>query len=449
MAFSFVPGSPSRCNTMTEYKVKIDQLRVGVFIQLDLKWFAHPFLSNSFKITKPSMIETLRELGLKSVICIPEKSDVLPYPSKKETAPVPQPAESEPMNEEMKKLWEIKKERIEQLKKRRENIARCERRFESGVGMVKNVMRNIHTGSPESIETADELMRDLIESLMDDKESAVQLMNTELGSQNVFYHSLNVSVLSMILGREYELDPGQLRVLGLGALFHDIGKNRVPKNILTKTEPLNPSEASFLQLHPKFGMEIVSKTPSFPKESADIVLHHHERCDGKGYPDKLPGNKISVLTRIASITNVYDNYCNRLDPRDSLTPYEALSRMFAKERDAFDKELLALFIQCLGIYPPGTIVKLSNGLVGIVISVTPNNPLRPSIVVYDPSIPKDEALIYDLRDNPSLSIDRSIRPLHLDPEIFEYLNPRARITYYIADSESAATTAKNKTGSPN
>lgn len=427
---------------MTEYKVDIDQLRVGVFIRLDMKWFSHPFLVNSFKITNPSMIETLREIGLKSVVCLPEKSDVLPYPPKKEIVTVPPAGDSEPLSDEMKKLWEEKRERIEQLKKRRENMAQCERRFESGVGMVKNVMRNIHTGSPKSIEEADVLMRDLIESLMVDKESSVQLMNTELGSQNVFYHSLNVSVLSMILGREYGLDPGQLRILGLGALFHDIGKNRVPKNILTKTDPLTPAETSFLQLHPKYGEEIVSQTPSFPKESADIVLHHHERWDGKGYPDKLTGNKISVLTRIASISNIYDNYCNRLDPRDSLTPYEALSRMFAKERDAFDENLLALFIQCLGIYPPGTIVKLSNGLIGIVITVTRHNPLRPSIVVYDPLIPKDEALIYDLRDDPNLSIERSIRPLHLDPEVFEYLSPRTRITYYIGDSESVAPTAK-------
>lgn len=426
---------------MPDFKVSIDQLRVGVFVRLEMKWFAHPFLSNSFKITKPSMIDTLRKLGLKSVTCIPEKSDMLPFPAKKESPAQFPPTTPDTPDDELKQLWALKKARIEELKKRRQTMAQCESRFESGVAVVRNVMKNIHTGSPESVQEADNLMRDLVESLMADKETAVQLVNTELGNQNVFYHSLNVSVLAMILGREYGLDPGLLRLLGLGALFHDVGKNKIPKNILTKIGPLTPVEANFLQLHPKYGEEIVAKVPAFPKESGDVVLHHHERFDGKGYPKRLSGNQLSILTRITTITNTYDNYCNRVDPRDSLTPYEALSRMFAKEREAFDGDLLALFIQCLGVYAPGTIVKLSNGLIGIVISVTRNHPLKPSIVIYDPLIPKEEALIFDLREEPSLTIEHSIRPSHLDPEIFEYLSPRTRITYYVAEADTVIPTS--------
>jgi putative nucleotidyltransferase with HDIG domain len=374
---------------------------------------------------------------LKDIICIPEKSDVLPLSISQE--PDGSPDMSPPLDapdEEMKKIWMVKQERIEQQKKRRQGIAQCEKRFQGGVSTVKNVLQNIHTGSAESVAEAEDLLRDMIGSLSIDKETAVQLVNTEMGSQNTYYHSLNVSVLSMILGKEYGLSPGELRLLGLGALFHDVGKNRIPKTILIKTEPLSPAENTFLQLHPKYGEEIVSKVGAFPKESADVVLHHHERYDGKGYPDKLSGKEISIFTRITSITDTYDNYCNRLDPRNSLTPYEALSKMFALEKGAFDKDLLALFIQCLGVYAPGTIVKLSNGMIGLVISVIRNNPLRPSLVVYDPEIPKDEALIYDLRDDPSLTIERSIRPHQLEPEIFDYLSPRTRITYYIRDSES-------------
>ncbi len=426
---------------MPEYRVDIDQLRVGVFIRLEGKWFSHPFLVNSFKITKTSMIDTLREMGLKTVICEPEKSDVLPYSSLKRPETVSPPTDPNPPNDEMKRLWELKKERIAQLKKRRENYAKCEKRFEAGVGTVRNVMRNIHTGSSESIEEADLLLHELINSLTDTPESAVQLMNTELGSQDTYFHSMNVSVLSMILGREYGLDHDQLRVLGLGALFHDVGKSKVPKNILTKAEPLTPAECNFIQLHPTYGGEIVSRVPAFPKQAGDIVVHHHERFDGQGYPGKLAGNQISKLTRIVTIADIYDNHCNKPDPRDSLTPYETLSRMFALEKDAFDKELLSLFIQCLGVYAPGTIVKLSNGSVGIVMSVTRNYPLKPSIVVYDPLIPKEEALILDLRDDPSLSIERSIRPVNLESEIYEYLSPRTRITYYIADSDSFTPTA--------
>jgi putative nucleotidyltransferase with HDIG domain len=375
-------------------------------------------------------------LGVKEIIWVPEKSEKLPLsPDQKSDSPSLQVVSDAP-DEEMKILIEAKIDRIQQLKRRRENVAKCEKRFQSGVKTVKNVMRTIHSGSAESVAEADELLHDLVDALSFDKEATMQLVNAGQETQNVSYHSLNVSVLSMMLGRAYGLDPGQLRLLGLGALFHDVGKNQVPKNIITKTGPLTQSETNFLQLHPKYGEAIVSKVGAFPIESADIVLHHHERCDGKGYPDKLTKNQIPVLTRIAAIANTYDNYCNSLDPRDSLTPHEALSRMFASEGEAFDKNLVALFIKCLGVYAPGTIVKLSNGLIGLVISVNRNDLLKPTLVVYDPEVPKEEALIFDLSDETSLSIEHSIRPFHLDPEVFDYLSPRTRISYYVADSDS-------------
>jgi putative nucleotidyltransferase with HDIG domain len=420
--------------------VSIDQLRVGVFIKLELKWFAHPFLSNSFKITDPSMIETLRDLGLDKVVCVPEKSDVPPLFPNQELDYASSKVKLESPRGETLKLWEEKKLRVALLKKRRQIVAECEQQFKSGIDKVKNVMKNIDSGSAESVAQADELLGGLIVSLLAEKEAAVQLVNTEMDTQDTYYHSLNVSVLSMMLGREHGLDSNQLKLLGLGALFHDIGKSRIPKNILTKTEPLTPAEVRFMQLHPQYGTEILAKLENFPKESVDIILHHHERNDGLGYPDKLSGDQITIFSRITAITNTYDNYCNNSDPKVSLTPYESLSRMYALEKDLFDKEILTLFIQCLGVYAPGTIVRLSNGQIGLVVSVTRNNPLKPSIVIYDPAIPKDEALIYDLRLDPGLSIERSIRPSNLEKEVFNYLNPRTRITYYLAESESPAVT---------
>jgi len=425
---------------MPEYRVSIDQLRVGVFIKLELKWFAHPFLSNSFKITETAMIETLRDLGVTKVICVPEKSDVQPLFPNQELDYAASEVKPETPTKETLKLWEEKKQRVALLKKRRQIVTQCQQQFQSGVDRVKNVMKNIDSGSAESMTEADALLGELIDSLLAEKEAAVQLVNTEMDTQNTYYHSLNVSVLSMMLGKEYGLDSKDLRLLGLGALFHDIGKNRIPKTILAKTEPLTPAEVQFIQLHPQYGTEIIAKMENFPKESVDILLHHHERNDGLGYPDKLTGNQITIFSRITAIANTYDNYCNKQDPKVSLTPYEALSRMFALEKDFFDKDLLALFIQCLGVYAPGTIVRLSNGQIGLVVSVTRNNPLKPSIVIYDPEVPKDEALIYDLRLDPSLSIERSIRPSNLDKEVFDYLNPRTRITYYLAESESPGTT---------
>ncbi len=132
-----------------------------------------------------------------------------------------------------------------------------------------------------------------------------------------------------------------------------------------------------------------------------------------------------------AIADAYDNHCNHPDPEESFTPYLALSFMFTQQKKLFDKDLLALFIRCLGVYPPGTVVQLSNGAIGMVMAVNPDNQLCPSLVLYDPQIPKKEALIIDLADEPDLKVEKSIRLKHLPQEIFDYLSPRTRITYFV------------------
>jgi len=434
---------------MPEYMVAVEQLRIGVFISLDhLKWFEHPFLFSSFKITKPDQLMTLRELGISSVTCIPEKSDVLPLPIKQGSPPIQTPAMTilpQTESAQTRKLWEVKKERIERLRQRRVKDDKCEKQFQKSVAEVKHVMQDIETGSREAFEESDRMMQTIVASLMPEKESAIQLMNTKFGKENVFYHSLNVSVLSMMLGREYGLDADMIRILGLGALFHDIGKSCIPKNILHKATALSRAEMKFYQLHPRYGADILTKLDVVPDYAIKAVYQHHERIDGRGFPEFLSGNKISLFARIVSIVNVYDNHCNKYNPQDSLTPHEALAYMFGVQKNQFDQDLLALFIQCLGVYPPGTIVKLTNGFIAMVISVNPRTPLYPSVMIYNPQIPKKEALICDLVDEPTLKIESSIKPSHLPQEVYEYLSPRTRVTYYVADSETQQGKSGNTT----
>lgn len=422
---------------MTEYSVAIDQLRVGVFIRLrGVKWFNHPFFFNDFKISKLSQIEVLKNIGISSVLCVPEKSDILPLQPQTKTSSAPKPrATTAEVRLHTEQLWKHKQERIELNKERRAKAEKCEEQFKTSVETVKNVMQNIETAPQETFDEADILMKNIVETLMSEKDVAVQLMNTKFGQENVFFHSLNVSVVSMMLGKEYGLDSESLRVLGLGALFHDVGKNSIPKNIVRKKNLSSP-ERRFLQLHPKYGVDILSKVACFPPEAFKIVYQHHERSDGQGYPLGLQNEKISTLAKITSVVNVYDNHCNKFDYRESLTPYESLAYMFSVQGELFDKDLLMLFIRCLGVYPPGTIVKLSNGNVGMVVSVDPKSPLQPNLVLYDPEIPKKEALIFSLKEEPSLTIEGSIRPSALPQNIHDYLSPRTRVTYYVDEAIS-------------
>ncbi len=424
---------------VTEYPVTIDQLQPGVFIRITgLSWLDHPFLMNSFKITSREQIQVLRKLKVKTIFFVPGKSDVFPLSEQKNPAPAPAVTSDPAKDAETEKLWREKNERIAKQKTLRKKINACQKQFSASLETVKNVMKNIEGGRLESVKDADSILQSIIDDLAMDKEMTVQLMNTDTGGEGIFYHSLNVSVLSMMLGREHGLGPDDLKMLGLGALFHDVGKHRIPKNVLYKPSPLTKFERDILRLHPQYGVETMGPLAgmgTFPAEALRIIGDHHERVDGSGYPAGISGEHLSDLTQIVSIVDRYDNLCNNRNPEKSVTPHEALAHMFKSEKERFDNQLLQRFISYLGVYPPGTIVSLNNDVIGMVISVNPAYALKPSLLIYDPEIPKNEALIFDLSEDQSLSIATSLRPHDLPDAIFDYLNPRARVSYFLAAQE--------------
>ena len=166
-----------------------------------------------------------------------------------------------------------------------------------------------------------------------------------------------------------------------------------------------------------------------------IVAQHHELADGSGYPKRLKGDQIDPLARIVALVNYYDNLCNPIDLAKAMTPHEALSLMFAQRRTKFDARALQVMIRSLGVYPPGSVVRLSNDALALVSSVNPVRPLRPWVTVFDPTVPRDEAIMLDLEQEPDINIAKALRPIHLPPEVYEYLSPRKRVTYYF-DSDS-------------
>jgi hypothetical protein len=160
--------------------------------------------------------------------------------------------------------------------------------------------------------------------------------------------------------------------------------------------------------------------------------------DGSGYPRAIKGDATGVLARIVAIANFYDELCNPTSVAAALTPHEALSLMFAKQRAKFDPALLQVFIRCLGVYPPGTIVQLSNGVTGMVATVNTAKPLKPVVTIYDPDVPSDEAILVDLERESDLNVAKAIRPAQVPKEIYVYLSPRKRVSYYFDVGTSGA-----------
>ncbi|WP_029894593.1 HD-GYP domain-containing protein [Desulfohalovibrio reitneri] len=420
--------------SIPEYRVSVDQLEPGVFIRLErMGWFDHPFLFNSFKIKNQEQIDILRSLGLNEVICVPEKSDRLPgrkpagteVRNKQASAPTPESAEV------LDALWREKKARREKLQDKRDRLGKCEEQYVGSLAKVGDMMQGIAAGRPESVEQAAAFVAELTEFFLRDEETTLHLINVMEQTERLYYHSMNTAVLGLMLGRKAGLDAKAMNTLGMSALFHDIGKNRIEKKILRKRGPLTNAERAVVERHPSMGVDMLKRIGTFPPEALEAVYQHHEYMDGSGYPEGLSGETISRNSRILAIVNLYDNHCNHPDPLSSYTPYQALSHMFTQQAGLFDKEMLALFIRCLGVYPPGTVVQLSNGTIGIVVSVNAEDQLNPQVLLYDPDIPKREALFIDLAEEGDLKIEKSIRLNNLPAEILDYLSLRSRITYYV------------------
>ncbi len=404
--------------------VTMDQLSIGLYVYLDLKWFEHPFAFNNFKIKDEEQIRTIRSLGLTRVRYDPDRSDMKPPPA----VAVEASAQETPVLKEHPGLA-AKRALIEKIKQQREAAARIENAFVDTAKTIHAVEKNLLTQPEKTVEQASQLVEQIADSILSAPDLAIHVMGDSIGGEELYFHSLNVTMLSLMMARDIKMPNEAVQALGMGALFHDVGRREIPASILMKTDPLTQAERNFYEMHCQYGVEIGKKL-KFPPATLAIIHEHHEMYDGSGYPRRIKAEAIHLLARIVAIANYYDELCNPVNIANALTPHEALSTMFAKLRTRFDPKLLQVFVRCLGVYPPGTVVQLSNGAIGMVATINTAKPMKPMIVVYDPSVPKDEAILLDLEAEADVNIAKGIRPAQLPREIYNYLSPRKQVSYY-------------------
>ena len=402
-----------------------DQLCVGLYIHLDIPWMHHPFLTSSFKIRNQQQLQVLKQLKLTQLRIDPERSDVEP-PSGREDPPPPAVTTAD---DAQKALWLEKTRRIQVLRERRTRLNHCANRYRKSVGLVRNLMSHLFAAPAQAAEEADQVIRTMVDELTTDSEVTMQLVNMKGKDESTYYHVINVAALALMLGKALGLTPDQLRLLGLGALFHDMGHQQIPSQILRKKGPLSPAEQQVYRRHVVLGVQTAARLGIWPKEVVAIIAEHHEYLDGSGFPKGLRNDAIGPLSRIVIVVNRYDNLCNQTDPARSLSPYEAVSLMYSREREKYDAKVLTTFITNLGVYPPGTVVKLSDGRIATVVSINPQELLKPNVLVYNPDIPKEEALILNLTEE-DIGIVESCRRSGLAPEVLNYLNLSENLSYY-------------------
>ncbi len=444
-----------RTNPEKDHFIKPSQLCIGLFVHLDLPWANHPFTFSSFRIKSLEQIEIIQGLGLERIRYSPKRSEAKPLThyaaspttsapaadaSAGDAASSPDDAaaafESAPAHASAageNPPQKAKLARLERVATIHAKVAASERDLMSHARSFKSIMSNAFAQPEAAGAEARQLTDSMAQSALAHTELAIHLMSERIGSDDINHHAMNVGVLSMMLARELKAPDAAVKLIGLGALFHDIGRSEVPQRILRKTTPLTRAEQEELERHCPAGVAIGERM-HLPPEALVIIAQHHENVDGSGYPKKLRGPQISLLSRIVALTNTYERLCNPVFAGFALTPHDALSTLWGQRRNQFDATAMQVFVRCMGVYPPGTAVMLSNGTIGIVVAINASRAIKPMVMIYDPAFPKEAAMVVDLEQEPEVTISKTLHPDALPQPVCDYLSARKRLCYGFADA---------------
>ncbi|WP_017209512.1 HD-GYP domain-containing protein [Clostridium beijerinckii] len=225
------------------------------------------------------------------------------------------------------------------------------------------------------------MAEDLIENVLNNKSVLLSLIDIRSMDNYIYSHSVNVAVISLVLGIALKLPKRQLQYLCIGALLHDVGKTFIPKEILMKEEELTDEEVTILDKHPILGYKYLSDSYNLSANSKIITLQHHERPDGLGYPNKLANDEISTLSKIVSIANAYDSLSTGRPNKRAMFPSDVLEYLMSNAGKKFDYEIVNIFCKIVIPFSKGTLVDLSNGDIAVVQETIPNFPLRPIVKI--------------------------------------------------------------------
>ena len=401
-------------------------LQIGMFIHLDMGWMSHPFPLSSFKITSSEQIATIRSLGLTQVRWSPERSDLV-APGRGAMAAEAPAAGVESVPAESPEQAE-RRERREAQAAQRAALQVCERQYAEATRALRQTSELVPTQPQAAREQVEALSQSLVNKMLGQRELCIRLLSEGAGDR-ASSHGLNVAIIAMLMGKTFGLADSEMLDLGVGAMLHDIGKMELPDRVLHVDDAFSSSELRLYQEHVAHGVAHAQRM-GLSAGATLVIAQHHEQADGSGFPKRLNLDRMTASARIVALVNRYDNLCNPLLPSRALTPHEALSLMFAQGKNKFDATMLNAFIRMMGVYPPGSVVQLTDERYALVSAVNSSRPLKPRVLVHDVHVPRDEALLLDLEEATDVGIRRSLKPQQLPAAAAEYLAPRQRIAYF-------------------
>ena len=433
--------------------VSVDELKVGMFVHLDLGWWAHPFALSNFIVSSTDQIETIRGLGLKSLRYSPEKSQqalevadsALPAAPPAPTAPMvdTEPARPAAVGAEAASrisiaqapgplasaaLPPLAEPAASPLAAQQQAQQQCERQYQEAGIAWHEAQRQLPTDPGQARAVTEGLTRALLDKMMVDREMCVRVLSGVAGDP-VAGHAMNVAVISLLMARVFGFTEDELLDVGIGALLHDVGKAELPERARHADVRHSSADTTLYRSHVALGLA-QGQRMGLSAGALTVLAQHHEMVDGSGFPAGLNVDRMSTAARIVSLVNRYDKLCNPSQTVQSMTPHEALSVIFAQSRTRFDATMLNAFIRMMGVYPPGSLVQLTDDRYASVVSCNSSRPLKPRVLVCALEVPIEQALLLNLDGQVDLGIRRSLKASQLPAAVRDYLSPRPRMVYF-------------------
>lgn len=247
---------------------------------------------------------------------------------------------------------------------------------------TRDIMARVASEDPLDLGEAMEVSSFVVGQVAADPVGLVALASLRQCDNYTIDHSSDVSILMVAIAHRLGWDKDRLRELAIAGLVHDVGKQRIGKDLLDKQGALSPAEFDLVKRHPEWGLEYVLRTNGCPECLRQVTLRHHERLDGSGYPNGLSGDAIDPASRIAAVANAFDSWTSHRPYRQGLSPREALRQLYAGRGSLYDATAVDALVKLVGVYPVGTNVMLNNGECATVVSPNPRDTTRPLVRIW-------------------------------------------------------------------